>query len=425
MGKTIQSIRGVHDILPEQSSAWQFVEATFRDLMREYCYQEIRTPILESTDLFIRSIGEVTDIVEKEMYTFADRNEKLLTLRPEGTASVVRAGIQHGLLYNQQQRVWYTGPMFRRERPQKGRYRQFHQFGVEAFGMNGPDIDAELIILTARLWKRLDLKNITLELNSIGSSESRLKYRAVLVEYFSEHSSMLDEDSQRRLTSNPMRILDSKNPEMQDMLAAAPQIIDHLDEESEEHFAGVRALLDAASIGYVINPRLVRGLDYYSKTVFEWTTTQLGSQGTVCGGGRYDALIEHLGGKASFGIGFGLGVERLLGLMEAQEIATPKEHPHFYLVMVGDASQLAGFQVSESLRDQLPQIRIMNNGGGGGFKAQMKRADKSGAEYALLIGEQEAADMRVTIKPLKTGEAQATVPHDELLKHISSLNLPN
>lgn len=423
MTKTIQSIRGVHDILPEQSIHWQYVEAIFRDLMSDYGYKEVRMPILESTDLFIRSIGEVTDIVEKEMYTFTDRNDSKLTLRPEGTAGCVRAGIQHGLLYNQQQRLWYTGPMFRRERPQKGRYRQFHQFGVETFGMTGPDIDAELIALTARLWQRLNLTNITLELNSIGNTASRERYKECLIEYFNQHSEILDEDSQRRLTSNPLRILDSKNPAMQEMIGQAPNILDYLDEESSTHFEQLKALLDSMQISYIINPRLVRGLDYYSNTVFEWTTTQLGSQGTVCGGGRYDKLVEHLGSRETPACGFGLGIERLLGLLEAQDLQPPEETPHFYFIMHGDKAQLAGMQLAEMMRDSLSGIKIICNCGGGSFKAQMKRADKSSAAFALILADTEVENGQISVKPLQSRNEQKLIPQTELKEYIESLNL--
>ncbi len=419
--QTIKSIRGVHDILPHQSPAWQHLEACFRELLASYGYAEIRMPILESTELFKRSIGEVTDIVEKEMYTFTDRNNSSLTLRPEGTAGCVRAGIQHGLLYNQQQRLWYTGPMFRRERPQKGRYRQFHQLGVETFGMTGPDIDAELIVLTARLWKLLGLKNIELELNSIGSAESRKAYKEILVDYFSEHEEQLDDDSKRRLNTNPMRILDSKNPAMQILIASAPIIIDHLDEESEQHFTQLKSLLDAMDISYTINPRLVRGLDYYSKTVFEWTTNELGSQGTVCGGGRYDGLVEQLGSKATPACGFGMGIERVLGLMEAQGITLPVTTPEFYMIMAGDAAQQVGMQFAEQLRNKFPQLYLICNGGGGSFKAQMKRADKSAAKYALIIGENELKDDSITLKPMRDRDAQQlTLPQAELVEYIHS-----
>jgi histidyl-tRNA synthetase len=419
MAKIIQSIRGVHDILPDQSPVWQQLEGTLRDLLGSYGYREIRMPIMESTDLFSRSIGEVTDIVEKEMYTFTDRNGDSLTLRPEGTAGCVRAGIQHGLLYNQQQRLWYAGPMFRRERPQKGRYRQFHQIGIETFGIAGPDIDAELIALTARFWKKMGLNNIRLELNSIGSSESRQEYRKVLVEYFSAHHDALDEDSKRRLNSNPMRILDSKNPEMKALVAAAPSILDYLDAESEAHFNGLKALLDAMGIIYTINPRLVRGLDYYSRTVFEWITDELGSQGTVCGGGRYDALVKQLGGRETPACGMAMGIERLITLLETQDNASALRDPDFYLIMAGEKAQTAGMQLAESLRNDYPHLYIITNCGGGSFKAQIKRADKSGAEYALILGEDELAKQSISVKPLRSGEPQSTIPLTEIANYIT------
>ena len=419
--KTIKSIRGVHDILPDQSPAWQNFEASFKNLLDSYGYSEIRMPILESTELFKRSIGEVTDIVEKEMYTFTDRNESSLTLRPEGTAGCVRAGIQHGLLYNQQQRLWYIGPMFRRERPQKGRYRQFHQIGVETFGMAGPDIDAELIALTARLWEKLGLTNIQLELNSIGSVASRQRYKKILTDYFSSYKSELDDDSKRRLSTNPMRILDSKNPDMQALINEAPSIIDYLDDDSEIHFSQLKKILDSIGIHYIINPRLVRGLDYYSKTVFEWTTNELGSQGTVCGGGRYDGLVEQLGSKPTPACGFGMGIERVLSLMQAQGVTTPLTTPDFYMIMAGEDAQLVGMRCAEQLRDQFTDIYLICNGGGGSFKAQMKRADKSAAEYALIIGENEIKDNSITIKPMRDRTAsQQTLPQAQLAEFVRS-----
>ncbi len=418
MAKNIQSIRGVHDILPEQSAAWQQLEDTFRALLSSYGYQEIRMPILESTELFIRSIGEVTDIVEKEMYTFTDRNNRSLTLRPEGTAGCIRAGIQHGLFHNQQRRMWYSGPMFRREKPQKGRYRQFHQFGVETVGIAGPDIDAELIALTARLWKILGLKNIRLELNSIGSPTSKQHYKTVLIDYFSAHINQLDEDSTRRLQSNPMRILDSKNTTMKTLIANAPSILEHLDEDSVAHFEQLKQLLDSMNVAYTINPRLVRGLDYYSKTVFEWVTDELGSQGTVCGGGRYDALIKQLGGKETAASGFGLGIERLLELMEVQGIQTIAKKPDYYFVMVGESAQQMGMPLAEIMREKLPNLHIICNCGGGSFKSQIKRADKSGAEYALIMGDDEVSNNTIAIKPLRKREEQTTLNQSELIAHI-------
>ena len=418
----IKSIRGVHDILPQHSPEWQHLEDCINNLFTRYGYSEIRTPIMESTELFKRSIGEVTDIVEKEMYTFTDRNGSNLTLRPEGTAGCVRAGIQHGLLYNQQQRLWYTGPMFRRERPQKGRYRQFHQIGAETFGIAGPEIDAELIAMTARLWKILGLKDIELELNSIGSSESRIKYRDVLVGYFSTHKELLDEDSKRRLTTNPMRILDSKNPQLKSLIAEAPSILDYLDADSETHFETLKSLLDSMNIGYTINPNLVRGLDYYSKTVFEWTTNQLGSQGTVCGGGRYDGLVEQLGSKNTPACGFAMGVERVLGLMEAQRLSSKTSPPDFFMIMVGDNTNIVGMGLAEELRNAIPNLYLICNASGGSFKSQIKRADKSGAKFVLIIGENEIVDNSVTIKPLRDRDAaQQTLPRAELASHMHEL----
>ena len=418
MAKNIQSIRGVHDILPNQSGAWQRLEETFKTLLSSYGYQEIRMPILESTELFIRSIGEVTDIVEKEMYQFTDRNNSNLTLRPEGTAGCIRAGIQHGLFHNQQRRMWYSGPMFRREKPQKGRYRQFHQFGVVTIGISGPDIDAELIVLTARLWKTLGLKNIRLELNSIGSSASRQHYKKVLVDYFSTHLNQLDEDSKRRLQSNPMRILDSKNTDMKTLIANAPSILEHLDEDSTIHFEQLKQLLDSMNVAYTINPRLVRGLDYYSKTVFEWVTDELGSQGTVCGGGRYDALIKQLGGRETAACGFGLGIERLLGLMEVQGIQTTDKKPDYYFVMAGDKAQQIGMPLAENLREGIPQLQLICNCGGGSFKSQIKRADKSGANYALIMGEDEVNNKTIAIKPLRERKEQTLINQNELIAYI-------
>jgi histidyl-tRNA synthetase len=404
LSKNIRAIRGMHDILPANSAHWHYLESTVKRLLRAYGYAEIRMPIVEKTELFCRSIGEVTDIVEKEMYTFEDRNGDSLTLRPEGTASCVRACMENGLL-NQAQKLWYAGPMFRHERPQKGRYRQFYQVGVETFGIAGPDIDAELIFLTARLWKQLGLSNITLEINSLGSAESRKAYRGVLQQYFREHESELDEDSKRRLDSNPLRILDSKNPDMQALNEAAPKLLDHIDEESREHYAGLKALLDAAAIPYRENTRLVRGLDYYTQTVFEWVTDKLGAQGTVCAGGRFDGLVEQLGGKPTPAAGFAMGLERLIALLEEEGIDPPTDYPHAYLVMAGEQAQKAGISLSEQLRNALPGLRLVVNSGGGSFKSQFKRADKSGAALALVMGDDEAQAGEVTVKDLR-GEAE-------------------
>ncbi|WP_276208197.1 histidine--tRNA ligase [Halomonas sp. NO4] len=415
--KKLQAIRGMNDLLPGQSAHWQYVEGLVASLMQRYGYAEIRTPILEQTALFARSIGEVTDIVEKEMYTFADRNGDSLTLRPEGTASCVRAAMEHGLLHNQTQRLWYQGPMFRHERPQKGRYRQFHQFGVEAFGLEGPDIDAEVILLSARLWQELGLaKHVTLELNSLGSSEARAAYRERLVAYFEAHYDVLDEDSRRRLASNPLRILDSKNPDMAAMLADAPRLMDHLDAESRAHFEGLTARLAAAGIDYVINPRLVRGLDYYGRTVFEWTTTALGSQGTVCAGGRYDGLVEQLGGKPTPAVGFALGVERLILLLETLELIPPRASDALdvYLVPLDESAEAPAMLLAEELRGALPALRLQLHCGGGSFKSRMKKADRSGARLALLLGEDELREQRVAVKFLREARDQQNLPRETL-----------
>ncbi len=423
MSKEIQAIRGMNDCLPQDTPVWQYVEQMIRQTVNSYGYDEIRFPIVEMTELFKRSIGEVTDIVEKEMYTFADRNGDSLTLRPEGTACCVRAGIQNGLLYNQEQRLWYMGPMFRHERPQKGRYRQFHQFGLEVFGMQGPDIDAEVILVSARLWQQLGLTPyVRLELNSLGSNEARAAYRDKLVAYLEQHKELLDEDSQRRLYSNPLRVLDSKNPAMAEMLAQAPQLLDHLDEESKLHFDGLQARLRAAGIEYTINPRLVRGLDYYNKTVFEWVTTNLGSQGTVCAGGRYDGLVEQLGGKATPAVGFGLGLERLVLLLQSLPLLPEVSNAaDFYLMPLGDAAELAAVSVAEQLRLALPGKRVMLHCGGGNLKKQLKRADKSGAAVGLLLGDNELAAGQVTVKWLRADHPQQTVQITDLAAVLAQM----
>lgn len=421
MAKTIQSIRGMHDILPEQSAAWQYLEATVRQLLIRYGYHEIRMPILEPTELFKRAVGEVTDIVEKEMYTFADRNGDSLSLRPEGTASCVRAGIEHGLFYNQQRRLWYTGPMFRHEKPQKGRYRQFHQVGVETFGITGPDIDAELIALSARLWQELGLKNVRLELNSLGTPASRAIYREKLVEYFSAHLDVLDEEAKQRLHSNPMRILDTKNPATRPIADAAPSLHEYLDEESKQHFQRLCSMLDEMGIQYVINPRLVRGLDYYTRTVFEWITEELGSQGTICAGGRYDGLVSQMGGHETPACGFAMGMERLLELMQVQEQTLNTTAPDIYLVLAGDQTIQTGMVLAEKLRTELPQLKLQVNTGSGGMKAQMKRADKSGARYALILGEQELAAGEIGFKPMQDAEAaQLSFKLSELSQQLAA-----
>ena len=404
----------MNDILPEVAGTWRYLESEVQDIVQSYGYDEIRLPILEYTELFKRSIGEVTDIVEKEMYTFKDRNGESLALRPEATASVVRAGMTNGLLHNQKQKLWTSGPMFRYEKPQKGRYRQFHQFNVEALGYDGPDIDAELIIMSARMWQRLGIDKIRLEINSLGVPESRARYREALVEYFSGVKNRLDEDSIRRLEQNPLRILDSKNPEMQDVVQAAPVMLDYLDEESVEHFAGLKALLNVAGVEFEVNPRLVRGLDYYSRTVFEWITDALGSQGAVCSGGRYDGLVEKLGGRATPAVGWAMGIERFVALYEACGGETPLTEPDVYIAALGDGTQARAFALAEELRDRIGGIRVEMNLGGGSFKSQMKRADKSAATYALILGEQELSEGRIGLKPLRSGDEQESIALDDL-----------
>ena len=413
MAKTIQAVRGMNDILPDQSAAWQYLETALRTVIDSYGYREIRLPLLEKTELFKRSIGEVTDIVEKEMYTFADRNGDSLTLRPEGTAGCVRACMEHGLLHNRIQRLWYAGPMFRHERPQQGRYRQFHQIGVEAFGMEGPDVDAEMIFMTAHMWRAIGLKQVTLQINSLGTLESRAVYRAALVEYFRGCQSGLDADSERRLDTNPLRILDSKNPDMQPIVSQAPQLPDYLDAASRVHFDAVCALLDDAGIAYEVNPRLVRGLDYYCKTVFEWVTDRLGAQGTVCAGGRFDGLVEYLGGRPTAATGFALGLERLIALLEAEGAELADNAPHVYLVLVGERAIRRGMVFAGELRDAVTGLRLLTNCGGGSFKSQFKRADKSGARIALVIGDDEAEQGQVTLKPLRGEGGQETMPQQQ------------
>lgn len=406
----IQAVKGTNDIGPDDSPRWQFLENTLRSVVASYGYSEIRTPILEKTELFKRAVGEVTDIVEKEMYAFDDLGGDRLSLRPEGTAGVVRAGIERGLLYNQTQRLWYIAPMFRREKPQKGRYRQFHQIGIEIFGLEGPDVDAELIRITARFWKELGIKGLRLELNSLGSKQARADYRQLLVSYFESNAEQLDADSQRRLESNPLRILDSKNPAMAKLIAEAPKLSDHLDPESKEHFETLCQLLDDAGIEYILNPNLVRGLDYYSRTVFEWKTDDLGAQDTVCGGGRYDGLIEQLGGKPNTAVGFGLGLERALLLLPDDIPVAPQADVYLAAMGEGPARYLNG--LSELLRDELPALRVMQNHGGGNFKGQLKRADKSGAQFAIIVGESELENRCVTVKPLRGGEQQTVSQND-------------
>lgn len=418
MAQKIQAIRGMNDILPEQTPYWHKLEAILRQLMDSYGYTEIRMPIVEKTQLFKRSIGEVTDIVEKEMYTFEDRNGDSLTLRPEGTASCVRAGIEHGLLYNQEQRLWYTGPMFRHERPQKGRYRQFHQLGVETFGIATADIDAELILMTARLWRELGLADsVRLEINSLGSNEARAAYRDKLVAFLEPIKDQLDEDSQRRLTTNPLRILDSKNPEVQKLVKDAPKLSENLDEESQQHFEQLCKILDANGIEYDVNTNLVRGLDYYNRTVFEWITDKLGAQGTICAGGRYDGLTEQLGGHATTASGFAMGIERIVALMEELEPITPSL-ADIYMVALGEAAEINSIQLAEKIRDELPQVRVRNNFGGGNFKKQFKRADKSGASIALVLGEQEVQERTVGVKFLREQKDQLQLAQSDLIEQL-------
>ncbi len=417
----IKLVRGMHDILPDEFDAWYQIEDSWRKLAQAYGYRQIRTPILEKTALFHRSIGEVTDIVEKEMYSFEDRGGDHLSLRPEGTASVVRAGIEHGLLNDQQRRLWYSGPMFRRERPQKGRYRQFYQLGAETFGMPGADIEVELMQLVARFWRQIGLQDIELQINTLGTAESRRTYRKILVEYLNDHHDQLDTDSQRRLQSNPLRILDSKNPDMQAMIEAAPKLRDSLDAESAEHFARLQTLLDANGMDYVINPRLVRGLDYYSHTVFEYVTTTLGAQGTVCAGGRYDALVEQLGGKPTTAAGFAMGIERLVLMLQEQDRVQAQPAPDIYFLMVGEKPQQIGQSIAESLRDQLPDLRLITHCGGGSFKSQIKKADKSGATLALILGEDEAQQRQIGIKFLRQHKDQMTIEQTQLAASLPSL----
>lgn len=420
----IQAIRGMNDILPEQTPVWQHLESETRELFRSFAYQEIRLPILEQTELFKRSIGEVTDIVEKEMYTFQDRNGDSLTLRPEGTAGCVRAAEEHGLLFNQVRKLWYAGPMFRHERPQKGRYRQFHQMGVECFGMTGPDIDAELLLLTSRLWQRLGLSPyVRLEINSLGSAADRKRYREALVEHLSGQQELLDEDSRRRLQSNPLRILDSKDLQTRKLLEGAPVLADFLNEEDRQHFEQLKALLDGAGVAFTVNPQLVRGLDYYGKTVFEWVTDSLGAQGTVCAGGRYDGLVEQLGGKSVPGVGCAMGVERLVLLLETLELV-PKsvsQDVDIYLMSMGEAALPTLFGLADQLREALPGRVVQTHCGGGSFKSQMKRADKSGAQVALIMGEDELDQGQVTIKPLRTSRPQTTVPREQAVLHAKNV----
>ena len=408
MSKTIQAVRGMNDLLPDVVARWQRIEATARSVLAAYGYREIRLPLVEKTELFARSIGNFTDIVEKEMYTFEDRNGEWLTLRPEGTAGCVRAGIENGLLHNQVQRLWYAGPMFRHERPQKGRYRQFHQIGVEAFGVGAPDLDAELILLCARLWRALGIRGLVLEINSLGTPETRAAYRRALVAYLERHRSVLDEDSQRRLEKNPLRVLDSKNPAMQQIIHNAPSLAEYLNDASRVHFERLCEYLTFAGVAYTLNPRLVRGLDYYTGTVFEWTTDRLGAQSAVCAGGRYDGLVELLGGQATPAAGFALGLERLAELLALDVPETGDgQAPQVYLAVLDEVVRSQALKLAESLRDR--GWRIECHGGSGSLKAQLKRADKSGARFALLLGPDEIAHAAVSVKDLRGGAEQTTV----------------
>lgn len=422
MAKNIQAIRGMNDYLPAETALWQRIENSLKQVLSGYGYNEIRLPIVEQTPLFKRAIGEVTDVVEKEMYTFDDRNGDSLTLRPEGTAGCVRAGIEHGILYNQEQRLWYVGPMFRYERPQKGRYRQFHQLGCEVFGLQGPDIDAELILMTARWWRILGIADhVKLELNSIGSLDARARYREALVAFLEQHKDQLDEDCLRRMYTNPLRVLDTKNPQIQVLLNDAPVLTDYLDDESRAHFETLGELLTQSGIPYTVNPRLVRGLDYYNRTVFEWVTTSLGAQGTVCAGGRYDGMVEQLGGHATPAVGFAMGLERLVLLVQSV-------NPDFkaqsgvdaYLISSGAGTQIAAMQLAEKLRDALPQLKLMTNYGGGNYKKQFARADKWGARVALVLGENEVAAGQVVVKNLSNGE-QDTLAQADVASRLATL----
>ncbi len=419
MANNIQAIRGMHDVLPDETPLWQYIEGMLREVLSTYGYSEIRLPIVEKTELFKRSIGEVTDIVEKEMYTFEDRNGDSLTLRPEGTAGCLRACLEHGLLHNQVHRLWYYGPMYRHERPQKGRYRQFIQLGVETYGMSGPDIDAELIILMDRLWKKLGIRDkVRLQLNSLGTIEERLVYRAVLVDYFRGHLDQLDEDSLRRLETNPLRILDTKNPAMQTLVANAPELMDYLGAESLAHFNTLTAILDDLGISYEITTRLVRGLDYYSKTVFEWVTDELGSQGTVCAGGRYDSLVEQLGGKANFAVGFAMGIERLLALIEVSGHVTTPRPVDVFMIRVGETAEREGLRLAEAIRNEVPGLKLQVNCGGGSFKSQFKKADKSGADFALILGDDEVSRGKLSLKSLRDDQGQQTLSQQQVIAFL-------
>ena len=419
MASNIQAIRGMHDVLPEQTPLWQYAERIIKEVLSSYGYSEIRLPVVEKTELFKRSIGEVTDIVEKEMYTFEDRNGDSLTLRPEGTAGCLRACLEHGLLHHQTHRLWYYGPMYRHERPQKGRYRQFIQLGVETYGMSGPDIDAELILLMHRLWKKLDIRDkVSLQLNSLGTIAERLAYRKVLVAYFQQHKEGLDEDSLRRLDTNPLRILDSKNPEMMEIIAHAPELMAYLGADSLAHFKAITTTLEDLGVEYEINPRLVRGLDYYSKTVFEWVTDELGSHGTVCAGGRYDGLIEQLGGKPNHAVGFAMGMERLLSLLETRKDIPVERTVDAYMIRVGEKAEREGLRFAEMIRNEIPALKLQLSVDGGSFKNQFKKADKTGAEFAIILGDDEVELGEVGIKCLRNGLEQQTMPQNQAINFL-------
>ncbi len=419
MSNSIAPIRGMNDVLPDQAHYWQFLESTARETFDAYGYREIRVPLLERTELFKRSIGEVTDIVEKEMYAFEDRNGDHIALRPEATAGIVRAALTHGLVHNRQEKLFCMGPMFRREKPQKGRYRQFHQIDVEALGFAGPDVDAELIFMSARLLEALGVDDLKLEINSLGSAESRVRYRQRLVDYFDRYREQLDADSLRRLERNPLRILDSKNPALADVIAAAPQLADDLDDESRAHFDTLKQYLTDRGVPFVENPRLVRGLDYYSRTVFEWLTDKLGAQSAVCSGGRYDGLIPQLGGRPTPAVGWALGVERLVELITLSDSPPRPATPVAYVIMLDDAARRMGFDWIEKLRDQYPRLRLTADCQGGSLKSQLKRADKSAAAFAVLIGAEEAAGGHVTLKNLGSGE-QNQVEFEALANQLAS-----
>ncbi len=418
----LQAVRGMRDILMHEIPKWQFVEESIKNILNCYSYKEIRLPILEKTELFTQAVGNDTDIVSKEMYSFDDKNKASLTLRPEGTAGCVRAGVEHALFHNKTQKLWYMGPMFRYEKPQKGRQRQFHQLGVEAFGFKGPDIDAEQIMMCHRIWEKLKIKNINLEINSLGSAQSRLNYRKILVEYFTAHKNELDEDSLIRLKKNPLRILDSKNPDMKSLIADAPAINEHLDQESNNHFTELKEILDYGDIKYSVNQKLVRGLDYYEKTVYEWTTTELGAQNTVCAGGRYDNLIENHGSSPTPATGFAIGIERLLELIDHQKV-TDNSAPHIYLLISGSKSKKHGLLLAEKIRNQVKYIKVLTNCGDGSLKSQFKKADASGAKIALMLREDELEKEQLTVKYLREEKPQITIKWDEISNFLNKIEL--